>query len=105
MRKVYVKVGETVEKEMPYSEVMMHMKLAGKRMECHLTDSGMMVQLTRQGRNYSFPVTPGEAGFYLDANGYYYVSDYCETCQVPEHDVCSLTVGCPCCDETMEAGN
>lgn len=25
---------------------------------------------------------------------------YCETCQVPEHDTCSMTDGCPCCEDT-----
>lgn len=26
----------------------------------------------------------------------------CEDCLVPEHDTCSLTPGCPCCDNTIE---
>ncbi len=25
---------------------------------------------------------------------------YCATCAEPEHDSCSLTLGCPCCEET-----
>lgn len=27
---------------------------------------------------------------------------YCSDCIVFEHDVCSLTDGCPCCDETKQ---
>lgn len=27
--------------------------------------------------------------------------DRCGTCVIPEHDVCSLTPGCPCCDDTI----
>lgn len=26
---------------------------------------------------------------------------YCPACLVPEHDTCSLTPGCPCCDDTI----
>ena len=25
----------------------------------------------------------------------------CEQCRVPEHDTCSLTPGCHCCEETL----
>ncbi len=25
----------------------------------------------------------------------------CDTCRVPEHDSCGMTVGCPCCDDTL----
>jgi hypothetical protein len=25
----------------------------------------------------------------------------CDACAVPEHDTCSLTPGCPCCDDTI----
>ena len=27
---------------------------------------------------------------------------YCPTCMPHEHDACSLTPGCPCCDSTMK---
>lgn len=30
------------------------------------------------------------------------MSGYCATCLEDEHDVCSLTPGCPCCDDTIE---
>lgn len=26
----------------------------------------------------------------------------CQTCLVPEHDVCSMTHGCPCCENTKQ---
>ena len=28
-------------------------------------------------------------------------AEYCSTCQVKDHDSCSLTDGCPCCANTM----
>ena len=28
--------------------------------------------------------------------------EYCEACKLPEHDICSNTYGCPCCEETMQ---
>lgn len=28
---------------------------------------------------------------------------YCKTCSVEGHDSCSMTQGCPCCDETMDS--
>jgi len=30
-------------------------------------------------------------------------AEYCKTCSVKGHDSCSMTTGCPCCDNTMEA--
>lgn len=29
-------------------------------------------------------------------------NELCETCKVQGHDTCSLTPGCPCCEDTME---
>jgi hypothetical protein len=28
---------------------------------------------------------------------------HCQTCKVSEYDTCSLTYGCPCCGDTMQA--
>ena len=28
-------------------------------------------------------------------------AEYCTTCKIPDHDSCSLTEGCPCCDNVM----
>jgi len=30
-------------------------------------------------------------------------AEYCKPCSVKGHDSCSMTKGCPCCDNTMEA--
>jgi hypothetical protein len=30
------------------------------------------------------------------------MGDYCEACRSIDHDTCSLTPGCPCCDDTIE---
>jgi hypothetical protein len=31
------------------------------------------------------------------------IDTYCSACAEPEHDTCSLTPGCPCCDDTIAA--
>lgn len=74
MIKTYVKPGEYFETEMPYSEVCMHMRIAGKVMRGELLDRQYpMVQLYDvDGRKYSSPITTGEAGLYEDSEGYYY---------------------------------
>lgn len=73
--KVYVEVGESVHKRMPWSEVMMHMNMADKMSIVRITESGMAQLLDSSGRNYSFPVTLGEAGLYTDAYGIYYIPE------------------------------
>lgn len=30
-----------------------------------------------------------------------YVTERCPQCQEPGHDTCSMTPGCPCCDDTI----
>lgn len=30
------------------------------------------------------------------------MDDYCVECLIPEHDICPLNAGCPCCDDTIE---
>lgn len=47
---------------LPWSEVCMHMHIAGATMEAYLTDSGM-VQLVKDDREFSIPITRGEAGW------------------------------------------
>jgi hypothetical protein len=65
-----------------FSEVMMHFRLAGKPIEVSLEpsrymngelapDGRMMGQVWVDGKQFSFPVTTGEAGFYQDDKGYY----------------------------------
>ena len=72
--KTYVERGQAVDIELPYSEVCMHMQVAGTIMSVQLTDAGnghVMAQLRKDGRDFSFPVGAGEAGFYQDEGGYY----------------------------------
>jgi hypothetical protein len=77
MSLVEVKPGEIFEAEMPYSEVCMYMKVAGKRM-------GVKVITARErkaaqlynldGQPFSFPVTLGEVGVY-ERDGKYFVEE------------------------------
>lgn len=52
---------------MPYSEVCVHLGVAGKELIGELTDSGRMVQLYELDgeKQISFPITRGEAGWNL----------------------------------------
>ena len=59
---------------MPYSEVCVHMKIAGTKMHCEFASntSYPMVQLyTTDEKRFSAPVTTGEAGVYGDSRGFY----------------------------------
>lgn len=71
--RVYVQPGEHVYNVMPFSEVMMHMRLAGKRMNCEVRENSVQL-LDENDRCYSIPVTLGEAGFHKDADGIYYIA-------------------------------
>lgn len=42
---------------------------------------------------------PGDEGY--DEWLQLFTSEYCQQCQVEEHDTCSLTAGCPCCENTI----
>ena len=79
--------GDTITLVMPYSEVCMHMRVAGKVMTVTVQDGGRMAQLWdtpprpashrperpyRPGVKFSFPITTGEAGIYRDHAGLYY---------------------------------
>ena len=72
MRKVYVSKGEQVTHHLPFSEVAMHMRIAGKPMHCIMLDRGMVQLFDLQGDRFSFPITAGEAGFFTDENGFYF---------------------------------
>ena len=48
---------------LPYSEVCMSMGVAGQTLEGELTSSGNGVQLYKDGKPFSFPITTGEAGW------------------------------------------
>lgn len=66
----YVEIGELVTIEIAFSEAAMHMQVAGTIMQARLVARGNYwpaAQLYRDGQEYSFPITPGEAGFYFDS--------------------------------------
>lgn len=69
----YVQPGRVVLVELPYSEVCMHMRVAGYLALAELTAGRYpAVQLwTCNGRPFSMPILPGEAGFYNDGSGWY----------------------------------
>ncbi len=75
----YVEPGETTTVVLPYSEVCMHLRVAGKRMRCMVTTSDrrhLQVQLLDDdARPFSFPVTLGEAGFFRDGQDRIYTSN------------------------------
>jgi hypothetical protein len=73
--KIYLEVGECAIVEMPYSEVCMHMKVAGKKMIVERLSN--MAQLYSLGskngcpsrdKPFSFPITYGEAGLFRGTN-------------------------------------
>jgi hypothetical protein len=69
--KTPVALGEEITVTLPYSEVCMHMKVAGKQMTVVL-QSPWQAQLFDEGGNpFSFPIAPGEAGIMCDAKGFY----------------------------------
>lgn len=73
-KKHYVTPNEIVRMEIPYSEVCMHMQVAGKVMEVRFQKSERgyaSAQLLRDGQEYSAAITPGEAGFYYEDGQYY----------------------------------
>lgn len=53
--------AQTLRLELPYSEVMMHMRVAGQIFDVEILAHGM-AQLWKDGRRFSFPVLQGEAG-------------------------------------------
>lgn len=73
----YAQPGETVTLELPWSEVCMSMHVAGRTAQVRLEpcdDHGRCVAqiFDDNGRPFSFPVLPGEAGFYRNTDGWYY---------------------------------
>ena len=59
--------------ELPYSEVCMHLRVAGTRMPARLQPDGMVQLLDADGRDFSFPITAAEAGLHHDQDGWYSV--------------------------------
>jgi hypothetical protein len=59
--------------ELPYSEVCMHLRVAGTRMRARLLPDGMVQLLDQEGHQFSFPITAGEAGLHHDRDGWHRV--------------------------------
>jgi hypothetical protein len=55
--------------ELPYSEVCMHLRVAGTTMHARLQANRMVQLLRPDGTDFSFPITDGEAGLYTDEQG------------------------------------
>ncbi|MEV2222725.1 hypothetical protein AB0E01_22935 [Nocardia vinacea] len=70
MERIDLQVGDRVLLEMPYSEAMMHMRLAGSKVEVEVLEHDA-AQLLKDGGKYSFPVTWGEAGIRSGESGPY----------------------------------
>jgi len=70
---VRVNVGDVGEAVMPYSEVCMHMRVAGKKMGFKVLDNRMVQLMSLPDMKlFSAPITLGEAGIYEDNEGMYY---------------------------------
>ena len=65
-----ISVGTVVSLELPWSEVCMHLKVAGQTRSVEVLPNGAQI-LNADGSKFSFPVTHGEAGIYQDAQGLY----------------------------------
>lgn len=73
MTKHFVEIGEIVRIEIAFSEVCMHMHVAGEVMNVRLQGEQYPCAqlLLDDGREFSAPITPGEAGFYSEGGRYY----------------------------------
>jgi hypothetical protein len=56
--------------ELPYSEICLHLGIAGTRMGARLQPNGMVQLLDADGRDFSFPITAAEAGLHHDQDGW-----------------------------------
>jgi hypothetical protein len=76
--KKYLTVGHAYELELPYSEVCMHLLVAGKRMRVTVLDGGAAQLLGPHNSLFSAPITWAEAGIYRDVDGRPYVQSTLE---------------------------
>jgi hypothetical protein len=70
-----VRPGDVVRLELPFSEVCMHMRVAGHEMSAQMTRGQypMMQLLNPSGSDFSAPILTSEAGVYGDVErGFYY---------------------------------
>jgi hypothetical protein len=56
--------------QLPYSEVCMHLRVAGTRMRARLLETGMVQLLDPDGGDFSFPINAAEAGLRHDQDGW-----------------------------------
>ncbi|MEX5635566.1 hypothetical protein [Parafrankia sp. FMc2] len=72
----YVAPGEIRSMVLPYSEVCMYLRVAGRQMRCEIQApdgrSPAVQLLDDDGRPFSSPITLGEAGFHRDDHGRIY---------------------------------
>jgi hypothetical protein len=80
--RLYVRKGTKFVSTMPWSEVCMHMRIAGQRRVCALVGDRPMVQVfdqvseLRDGvdlKPFSAPILTGEAGVFTDEHGEFYI--------------------------------
>ncbi|MFI9271929.1 hypothetical protein ACIGXM_14580 [Kitasatospora sp. NPDC052896] len=62
--RVDLKIGQRFRHKLPYSEACMHMQVAGMVMEVEIREK--CAQLFKDGREFSWPITWGEAGIFVD---------------------------------------
>jgi hypothetical protein len=69
-----VRPGSRIKVRLPYSEVCMHMRVAGKIMNIEILKHS--VQLYKDNRMISIPICLGEAGILVDKKGMF-VNSWC----------------------------
>jgi hypothetical protein len=55
--------------QLPFSEICMHLRVAGTRMRARLEPNQMVQLLQPDGSQFSFPITAAEAGLETDGQG------------------------------------
>ena len=74
--RMHLQAGDVVRLRLPYSEVCMHMRVAGKPMNVQIVVEGTSAVaqlLNDDGSRFSSPILLGEAGIYTDGAGKHYV--------------------------------
>lgn len=69
MGKRLIRPTEEFTTDLPFSEVCMHLGVAGTRMRARLEPNQMVQLLQPDGSQFSFPITAGEAGLEIDGAG------------------------------------
>jgi hypothetical protein len=65
-----IRPNQEITLQLPYSEVCMHLRVAGTRMRARLLAKGMVQLLDAGGHQFSFPITAAEAGLRHDQDGW-----------------------------------